>query len=212
MRPEFHGIGIREQDDIASGLRQTSPHRVTFAQRRAKLRGQRRFAPHFGARGPRQFRRAVVGVRIDDQLLVVDADSDDGTAELARAAGAEVWSESALAPEFGPALGKGDAMWRSLTKARGDIILFADADTVEFRTHLVTGILGPLLLRPAVQFVKAAYTRPFTARGERLPGEGGRVTELTARPLLNLFFPELAGFVQPLAGEFGAWRHLLEAI
>ena len=149
---------------------------------------------------------------LPDQVIVVDADSPDGTADIARAHGAEVYSENELVPNYGPAQGKGDAMWRSLAVARGDIIMFADADTTDFRDHYVYGTLGPLLADPAIQFCKAAYRRPFTQENKSVPDGGGRVTELMAKPLLNLFYPELAGFVQPLAGEFAARRDLLNKV
>ena len=144
-----------------------------------------------------------------DQVLVVDADSADGTADIARAHGAEVYSENELLPEYGPAQGKGDAMWRALSVARGDIVMFADADTHDFGEHFVYGTLGPLLMVPGVQFSKAAYRRPFTSAERSVADGGGRVTELMAKPLLNFFFPELTGFVQPLAGEFAVSRDLL---
>jgi glucosyl-3-phosphoglycerate synthase len=146
------------------------------------------------------------------QVIVVDADSPDGTADIARAHGAEVYSENELIPGYGPAQGKGDAMWRSLSVARGDIVMFADADTTDFPEHFVYGILGPLLADPQIQFCKAAYRRPFKQGEEAVPDGGGRVTELMARPLINLFYPELAGFVQPLAGEFAARRELLNRL
>ena len=144
-----------------------------------------------------------------DQVLVVDADSADGTADIARAHGAEVYSENELLPEYGPAQGKGDAMWRALSVARGDIVMFADADTRDFGEHFVYGTLGPLLMVPGVQFSKAAYRRPFTSDERSVADGGGRVTELMAKPLLNFFFAELTGFVQPLAGEFAVSRDLL---
>ena len=144
-----------------------------------------------------------------EQIVVVDADSADGTADIARARGAEVFSENELLPEYGGAHGKGDAMWRSLSVARGDIVMFADADSTDFREHFIYGTLGPLLTDPGIQFSKAAYRRPFTSGGESVVDGGGRVTELMAKPLLNFYYPELAGFVQPLAGEFAAYRELL---
>ncbi len=143
------------------------------------------------------------------EVIVVDADSPDGTAAVARAHGAEVYSENELLPGYGPAQGKGDAMWRSLSVATGDIVMFADADTSDFGEHFVYGTLGPLLADPGIRFSKAAYRRPFTAGGESVADGGGRVTELMAKPLLNFFYPELTGFVQPLAGEFAASRELL---
>jgi glucosyl-3-phosphoglycerate synthase len=147
-----------------------------------------------------------------EQVIVVDADSADGTADIARAHGAEVYSENELMSQYGPAQGKGDAMWRALSVARGDIVMFADADTMDFREHFIYGTLGPLLADPAIQFSKAAFRRPFTSGDRSVADGGGRVTELMAKPLLNLFYPQLAGFVQPLAGEFAARRELLSAV
>jgi glucosyl-3-phosphoglycerate synthase len=149
---------------------------------------------------------------LPDQVIVIDADSPDGTAQVAREHGAEVYSENELMPQYGPAQGKGDAMWRSLSVARGDIVMFADADTTDFREHFVYGTLGPLLADPSVQFCKAAFRRPFTSGDKSVADGGGRVTELMAKPLLNLLYPQLAGFVQPLAGEFAARRELLTAV
>ena len=135
-----------------------------------------------------------------------------GPADIARAWGAEVYSENELLPDYGPAQGKGDAMWRSLSVARGDIVMFADADTSNFREQFIYGTLGPLLTVPEVQFTKAAYRRPFTDSSQSVADGGGRVTELMAKPLFNFFCPELTGFVQPLAGEFAAYRDLLRSI
>src|ERR1700678_2462417 len=147
-----------------------------------------------------------------DQVVVVDADSADGTAEIARAYDAEVYSENALMPEYGPAHGKGDAMWRGLSVATGDIIAFADTDTGNFCRQLITGVVGCLVARPELKFVQPAYRRPYTAESLSVPDGGGRVTELAAKPALNLLFPELAGFVQPLAGEFGGPRDIMASI
>jgi glucosyl-3-phosphoglycerate synthase len=144
-----------------------------------------------------------------DQVMLVDADSTDGTGGIARGYGVEVYSENELLPAFGPAQGKGDAMWRSLSVARGDIVMFADADTKNFADHFIYGTLGPLLALPGLQFSKAAYRRPFTEGQQSVIDGGGRVTELMAKPLFNFFCPELTGFVQPLAGEFAAHRELL---
>jgi glucosyl-3-phosphoglycerate synthase len=146
------------------------------------------------------------------QVLVVDAGSADGTAEVAARAGAEVIQQADLLPDFGPVLGKGDAMWRALAAVRHDVVVFVDADTTDFDAHFVTGLAGPLLSDPEIQFVKCAYTRPFTAGSEVVPEGGGRVTELMARPLLRAFYPELAELSQPLAGEFAGRRDLFERI
>jgi glucosyl-3-phosphoglycerate synthase len=139
---------------------------------------------------------------------VVDA-SEDQTATIARSLGAEVYAQDQLMPELGGALGKGDAMWRSLRVLRGDYVVFLDADSEQFGEHYVTGLLGPLLTRPGVGFVKGFYRRPFRVGDVTLPDEGGRVTELMARPLLRSFYPELAAVEQPLAGELAARRELL---
>ena len=147
-----------------------------------------------------------------DQILVVDADSEDGSAEVAVSKGAEVYSENELLSHYGGAHGKGDAMWRSLSVVRGDLVMYMDADTKDFKPQLVYGILGPILIVPEVRFVKAAYRRPFMSYETVELDGGGRVTELTAKPLFNLFYPELAGFVQPLAGEFVAYKELFCSI
>lgn len=147
-----------------------------------------------------------------DQLLVVDAGSADGSAEVALRAGAEVHQEDELAPGFGPVLGKGDAMWRALAAVRGELVVFLDADSSDFNPLFVTGLLGPLVCEQGTQFVKGSYDRPFTAGGVRLPDGGGRVSRLTARPLLSAFYPELVALRQPLAGEVAATREVLERI
>jgi glucosyl-3-phosphoglycerate synthase len=148
-----------------------------------------------------------------DQIVVVDAASRDGTAEVAARAGAEVYQESDLLPEFGQVLGKGDAMWRALRVVRGELVAYLDSDTRDFSPHFAVGMLGPLLSYPEIQFVKGFFRRPYQRPdGRQLPADGGRVTELTARPLLSAFFPELAGFVQPLAGEVALRRPLLERL
>jgi glucosyl-3-phosphoglycerate synthase len=146
------------------------------------------------------------------QVVVLDAASRDGTAEVAARAGAEVAQETDLLPQFGPVLGKGDAMWRALSVVRHDVVVYIDGDTRDFDPHFVSGLAGPLLTDPQIQFVKGAYTRPFTAGGEVVAEGGGRVTELMARPLLRAFYPELAELVQPLAGEFAGRRELFESI
>ena len=130
---------------------------------------------------------------------MIDADSADGTADIARAHGAEVYSENELLPDYGPAQGKGDAMWRALSMARGDIVMFADADTRDFRRAFRLRYARPAADGPAVQFTKAAYRRPFACGRESVADGGGRVTELTAKPLLNFFFPR-ARRVRPAAG------------
>ncbi len=146
-----------------------------------------------------------------DEVVVLD-DSRDGSADLARSYGAEVHRQNDLLPELGPVLGKGDAMWRSLSVLQGEIICFLDGDSEQFGQHFVCGLLGPLVCRTDISFVKGCYRRPFRVGELILADGGGRVTELTARPLLNLLYPELAVIAQPLAGEIAARRELLEGL
>lgn len=151
-------------------------------------------------------------IALVDELLVIDSASTDGTAAIAAAHGATVLQEDALLRQYGPAQGKGDAMWRALSAAHGDIVVFVDADTRNFSADFVTGLLGPLLTNPSIRLVKGAFRRPLRIDGTLVPDAGGRVTELVARPLLNLYAPHLAGFDQPLAGEFAAYADLLRQL
>lgn len=143
-----------------------------------------------------------------DEVIVVDDGSVDATAAEARAAGARVVDAAEILPSFGTGPGKGAAMWRAGFVAEGDVVVFCDADVTNFGPHFVTGLLGPLLLDDQASMVKAFYARPL---GGRLH-EGGRVTELLARPVISTFFPHLAGVIQPLSGECGLRRHALESV
>lgn len=151
-------------------------------------------------------------VGLIDELVVVDSGSRDATAEVAADAGAVVVRQQDVLPHLGDVPGKGEALWKSLAATQGDLIAFIDADLRSFDEQFVVGLLGPLLVGEGVQFVKAFYDRPLATGAEVLPAGGGRVTELVARPLLNMHWPALAGFVQPLAGEYAARRSLLEAL
>ncbi|GGO46898.1 MULTISPECIES: glucosyl-3-phosphoglycerate synthase [Streptomyces] len=153
-------------------------------------------------------RELMEKVQLVDELVVVDSGSADRTAEVAAAAGARVVHRDEILPRLPALPGKGEVLWRSLLVTSGDIVAFVDADLKEFSADFVTGIVGPLLTEPDVDFVKAMYDRPL---GEAA-GQGGRVTELMARPLLNMHWPQLAGFVQPLGGEYAARRSLLERL
>jgi glucosyl-3-phosphoglycerate synthase len=147
-----------------------------------------------------------------DQVAVVDSGSTDGTQAIVQELGAELHDAPALVPGTGPLLGKGDALWRAQAVLHGDIVCFVDADSEDFGEHFVTGLVGPLLRIPEIHFVKALYRRPFKVGDVQLPAGGGRVTELSARPLLNAFYPDLAVFGQPLAGEIAARRPLLQQL
>ncbi|MGI8407631.1 MAG: glucosyl-3-phosphoglycerate synthase [Actinomycetota bacterium] len=147
-----------------------------------------------------------------DELIVIVADPHDDTAGVARASGADVRPRDDILPGFGPSLGKGDALWRGVSVTSGDIVAFFDTDTQDFNEHFLFSMLAPLFEHPDLTFVKGSFRRPLSMGDNRPEVEGGRVTELMARPLLNLHEPGLAGFVQPLAGEVAARRSLLEAI
>ena len=141
-------------------------------------------------------------VSLVDEVVVIDSDSEDDTYAVAESAGARVHRAAEIRPDLGTHPGKGEAMWKSLFVTRGDLVVFMDADLHDWDTHFVPGLLGPLLHDPRVQLVKGFYDRP----GAEGPLEGGRVTELVARPLIALLFPELGELVQPLAGEWAVRR------
>jgi glucosyl-3-phosphoglycerate synthase len=147
-----------------------------------------------------------------DELVVIDSDSTDGTAEAAAAAGAVVYRASDIAPALGACRGKGEALWKSLMVTTGDVLVFVDADLTQWGPYFVTGLLGPLLADPGLQLVKGFYARVRTEADGSVSAEGGRVTELVARPALSLWWPHLAAVVQPLAGEWAARRALMESL
>jgi glucosyl-3-phosphoglycerate synthase len=150
--------------------------------------------------------------RLIDEIVVMDAGSVDDTATIALAEGARVFREQDVLPEVGPGSGKGEALWKSLHACRGDVICWIDADIRNFHPRFVHGLLGPLLMDPEVLYVKAFYERPIRERNALRSTGGGRVTELVARPLLNLLWPQLAGIVQPLSGEYAGRRVALEQV
>jgi glucosyl-3-phosphoglycerate synthase len=145
-------------------------------------------------------------------VLVADDGSHDATGAIAAGLGAAVVRTAELLPSFGPVLGKGDAMWRALSVLRGELVCFVDADSEDFGEHFALGLLGPLACEPGVQFVKGFYRRPFRGPHATQPTGGGRVTQLTARPLIEALYPQLAEVRQPLAGELAARRELLERV
>jgi glucosyl-3-phosphoglycerate synthase len=143
-----------------------------------------------------------------DELLVVDDGSTDRTADCAQAAGATVVAAATVLADHITGPGKGQAMWRAVHASTGDVIVFCDADVRSFSATYVLGLVGPLLEHDDLQLVKGFYDRPLDGR----PGEGGRVTELTARPIISLLHPHLGPLVQPLAGELAARRGALESV
>jgi glucosyl-3-phosphoglycerate synthase len=154
-------------------------------------------------------RRALIdAVPLVDEVVVMDDGSSDATARVAADAGARVVPAAAVLPELCCGTGKGEVMWKSLYASTGDIVCWLDADLLNFEPHFVSGLVGPLLTRPSIGFVKGFYRRPL---GDD-PSGGGRVTELMARPLISTFFPHLTGVVQPLGGEYAGRRHALEQV
>ncbi len=148
-----------------------------------------------------------------DEIVVIDSDSTDETHSVATAAGAVVHRSKEIRPDLGSHPGKGEAMWKSLFVTRGDLIVFMDADLVDWDTHFVPGLLGPLLADDGAALVKGFYERPLRDdAGNESAFEGGRVTELVARPLIALEWPELAWLVQPLAGEWSVRRDLFSRL
>jgi glucosyl-3-phosphoglycerate synthase len=147
-----------------------------------------------------------------DEIVLIDSNSTDRTRDIARDLGIPVYIHQQLLPELGPRGGKGEGLWKSLLVTHGDIVAWIDTDISNIHPRFVYGILGPLLLNPRIQFVKGFYRRPLKVGNKMEAGGGGRVTELTARPMINLFYPELSGVVQPLSGEYAARRSFLEQV
>jgi len=147
-----------------------------------------------------------------DEIVLIDSMSTDRTREIASDLGVHVYIHQELLPSYGARSGKGEALWKSLYVTNGDILVWIDTDIVNIHPRFVYGVIGPLLVNPAVQFVKGFYRRPLRVGDKIQAGGGGRVTELVARPLLNLFYPELSGVVQPLSGEYGGRRSTLERL
>ena len=161
----------------------------------------------------RKAMREMVGrVPLLDEVLVIDSASTDRTREIAEAEGARVVQHPDVLTRYGSFIGKGEALWKSLYETSGDIVVWADTDVRNWHPRMVYGTLGPLLHEPRLQYVKGYYQRPIVEGGVLTEGGGGRVTELVARPLINLFYPELSGMIQPLSGEYAGRRALLESI
>ncbi len=152
----------------------------------------------------------IVDAPLLDEIVLLDSNSEDRTREIAQGLGIPVHIHQAVLPKYGARRGKGEALWKSLYCTRGDIVIWLDTDIVNIHPRFAYGLIGPLLLRPDIQFVKGFYRRPLKVGDKIQAGGGGRVTELTARPLLNLFYPELSGVIQPLSGEYGGRRSALE--
>lgn len=151
-------------------------------------------------------------VPLVDEIVLIDSNSIDRTVEIARQQGVPTYKHPEILPEIGSIRGKGEALWKSLYVLKGDLIAWVDTDIKNIHPRFIYGILGPLLKDPSVQYVKGFYQRPIMLGDQLQAFGGGRVTELVARPLFNLFYPELSGFVQPLAGEYAGRRKALERV
>ena len=147
-----------------------------------------------------------------DEIVLIDSNSRDRTREIAASLGIPVYIHQQVLPECGARHGKGEALWKSLHVLKGDIIVWMDTDVHNPSPRFVYGVIGPLLRDGGIQYVKGFYRRPIWEDGKLRPGGGGRVTELTCRPLFNLFFPHLSGMIQPLSGEYAGRRSALEQV
>jgi glucosyl-3-phosphoglycerate synthase len=147
-----------------------------------------------------------------DELVVVDSGSRDSTVDVAARAGATVHAVAEILPDEGPEPGKGgkgEALWKSLAVCSGDIVVWIDADIRNFSIEFVTNLVAPLLAHPELAIAKGFYERPLTKGEETIESGGARVTELAARPLIQLLYPELGGVIQPLSGEYAGYRDRL---
>ncbi len=147
-----------------------------------------------------------------DELAVIDSGSEDRTLEVARSFGSDTYLASDILPDMEPKKGKGENLWKAIYQLKGDIIIYVDADIENIHPRFVYGLLGPLIERDEVKYVKAFYDRPITYSGGIRSSGGGRVTEILIRPLFSLFFPELSAMIQPLSGEYAVRREVLENI
>jgi glucosyl-3-phosphoglycerate synthase len=147
-----------------------------------------------------------------DEIVLIDSRSTDRTRDIAHEQGIPVVIHQEVLPRYGSLAGKGEALWKSLHVLTGDLVAWIDTDINNIHPRFVYGILGPLLKSERVKYVKGFYRRPIRVGSEILGTGGGRVTELTARPFLNLFYPELSGVIQPLAGEYAARREVIQQL
>ena len=147
-----------------------------------------------------------------DEIAVIDSGSKDRTLEVASSFGADTYLSADILPEEGFKKGKGENLWKAIHQLEGDIIVYIDADIKNIHPRFVYGLLGPIIQRPEVSYVKAFYDRPLAFSNSVRPSGGGRVTEILTRPLFSLFFPELTAIIQPLSGEYAVRRDVLESI
>ena len=157
--------------------------------------------------------KLIYKYKIIDELIVIDGGSMDKTKEICNEFNEVLfYNQNDILKDISNNKGKGEALWKSLYVTKSDIIIYVDSDIKNFDERFVVGILGPLLYNDQIKFVKGFYKRPYIGSEGSVTNEGGRVTELCARPLLNILYPDLSGFIQPLGGEYGGYRDILENI
>ncbi len=157
--------------------------------------------------------KLIYKYKIIDELIVIDGGSMDKTKEICNEFNEVLfYNQNDILKNISSNKGKGEALWKSLYLTKSDIIIYVDSDIKNFDERFVVGILGPLLYNDQIKFVKGFYKRPYIGSEGSMTNEGGRVTELCARPLLNILYPELSGFIQPLGGEYGGYRDILENV
>ena len=162
--------------------------------------------------------KLIIEYKIIDELVIIDGGSKDKTIDIVKSIEyrypnkIKLHLQKEILFEHVNYKGKGEALWKALYVTKSDIVIYIDSDIKNFDERFVIGILGPLLVNDKIKFVKGYYKRPLITSENSRSNEGGRVTELCARPLLNMLYPELSGFIQPLGGEYGGYREVLENI
>ncbi|MFN8419492.1 MAG: glucosyl-3-phosphoglycerate synthase [Anaerolineae bacterium] len=229
---EFHVPGLIEQaaDSLSTQVdrwfAENTFHSGEFSDLQALMQMKEKQGTTISIALPALNEEATVGIVIEtlkrtlmdeiplvDEIVLIDSDSTDNTIAIAESMGVPVYRHSQILTEqVGTIRGKGEALWKSLQVTKGDIVAWVDTDITNIHPRFIYGLIGPLLKHTRVQYVKGYYARPIKVGDKMQAYGGGRVTELVARPLLNLFYPELSGIIQPLSGEYAGRRTALEQV